>query len=217
MKMKEMEEKVKLQKEADGIEVPDLGKVWLLNEDEREVTDMLISVPALGEVRMPSNRGGGGQSDLRRRRRVFRRQQQIRPSLNPVKNSESSLQKPKATSEVIRNDPMRDLDSKLSLGDLPRASTSQAMRGLALLKTALQNRPTIPSGLVDRFHPPRTSLLMRGLKMLRTGLQRAPAGVPSTVVERFPLLPSRVRRRPSSLVNLLRLGWEKLTPRLTIR
>ena len=103
------------------------------------------------------------------------------------------------------------------LNGFPRASSSLAMRGLHLLKAALQKRPTISTGLVDRFDPPRTSLLMRGLTMLTTGLQRRPpAVVPPTVVERFPL-PPRVRRRPLSLVTLLRLGWEKLTPRLTIR
>ena len=219
MKMKEMEEKVKLQKEADGFEVPDLGKVRLHNEDERE--DMLISLPALGEVRIPSSGGGGEQreQDLRRRRRVFRRQQQqSSPSLKPVKNSQPSIEKPKVTSEVIRDQPMRDLDSMpQSLNGFPRASSSLAMRGLHLLKTALQKRPTISTGLVDRFDPPRTSLLMRGLTMLTTGLQRRPpAVVPPTVVERFHL-PPRVRRRPSTLVTLLRLGWEKLTPRLTIR
>ena len=215
--MKEMEETVKLHKEADGIQVPDFGNVWLRNENENE--DMLISLPALGEVRIPSSIGGGEQreQDLRRRRRVFRRQQQqSSPSLKPVKNSQPSIEKPKATSEVIRDQPMRDLDSKLSLNGFPRASSSLAMRGLHLLKTALQRRPTIPTDLVDRFDPPRTSLLMRGLTMLRTGLQRPQAVVPPTVVERFHL-PPRVRRRPSTLVTLLRLGWEKLTPRLTIR
>merc|ERR550517_1929372 len=55
---------------------------------------------------------------------------------------------------------------------------------------------------------------MRGLTMLRTALQRPPAA-PPTVVERFPL-PPRVRR-PSTLVSLIRLAWEKLTPTLTIR
>merc|ERR1712142_1327211 len=41
MKMKEMEENVKLQKEGNEIEVPDLGKIWLHNEEEeREVGEM---------------------------------------------------------------------------------------------------------------------------------------------------------------------------------
>ena len=226
MKMKEMEEKVKLQKEGNGgIEVPDLGKVWLNSEDwdeEREEDeevddDILISLPALGEARIPSRRGGQrqeeGKSNVKRRRRVFRRQQ-ISPSFKPVKNSQSRIQKPVETSEGIRDEPIRDLESKLSLDDLPRASSSLAMRGLHLLKTALQRRPSIPTGLVDRFDPPRSSLLMRGLTMLKTALQRPPAA-PPTVVEHFPL-PPRVRR-PSTLVSLIRLAWEKLTPTLTIR
>ena len=224
MKMKDMEEKVKLQKEGNnGIEVPDLGKVWLNSdhgdeereEDEEVDNDILISLPALGEARIPSRRAGQRQEagNVKRRRRVFRRQQ-VSPSFKPVKNSQSRIQKLVEISEGIRDEPMKDLDSKLSLADLPRASSSLAMRGLHLLKTALQRRPSIPTRLVDRFDPPRSSLLMRGLTMLRTALQPPPAA-PPTVVERFPL-PPRVRR-PSTLVSLIRLAWEKLTPTLTIR
>ena len=228
MKMKEMEEKVKLQKEGNGIKIPDLGKIWLHNEheereegEEADNDDILISLPALGEVQIPSSRRAGDQRQKpKRRRRVFRRQQisPSRPSLEPeVKNVQSSIQRSKETSAVIDDKPMRDLlDSKLSPNNLPRASSSLAVRGLHLLKTALQKRPAIPTGLVDRFDPPRTSLLTRGLTMLRTALQRPPAA-PPTVVERFPLIPPTRVRRPSTLVSLLRLGWEKLTPRLTIR
>ena len=230
MKMKEMEENVKLQKEGNEIEVPDLGKIWLHNEEEeREVgemdeeDEMLISLPALGEARIPSRGRGGDQREQlpKRRRRVFRRQQ-ISPSRaslkSDVKNSQSSIERPKETSAVTNNEPTRDrLDSKLSLDDLPKASSSPAMRALHFLKTALQKRPATPTSPVDRFdRPRRTSLLTRGLTMLRTALQRPPAA-PPTVVERFPILPPRRVRPPSTLVSLLRLGWEKLTPRLTIR
>ena len=204
MKMKEMEEKLKLQK--DVIEGPDLGNVWLHNKNEEREDDMLVSVPAFGEVWIP-NKGQRDErqpeKDLRRRRRIFRRQQRIQSSLKPVKDSQSNLQRPKTTSEGIRDEPMRNL---------PRASSSLAMRALHLLKATLQKRPKIST----RFHPPRTSLLMRALTMLRTRLQRPPSAVPPMVVERFPL-PPRVRQRPPTLVTLLRLGWEKLTPRLTIR
>ena len=188
-----------------------------------EEDKMLISLPALGEARIPSRGRGGDQREQlpKRRRRVFRRQQ-ISPSRaslkSDVKNSQSSIERPKETSAVTNNEPTRDrLDSKLSLNDLPKASSSPAMRTLHFLKTALQKRPATPTSPVDRFdRPRRTSLLTRGLTMLRTALQRPPAA-PPTVVERFPILPPRRVRPHSTLVSLLRLGWEKLTPRLTIR
>ena len=191
---------------------------------------MLIALPDLGEVRIPSRSEKG--KDVKRRRKVFRRQEttpnwaSLKP---PVKNSESSIQGSKETSASLHSEP-KTVVSKLIPN--PSAPTSLAVRGLNLLQGALQNnRPTILTRLVDRLDSPRTSLLTRALKILRTALKRSPMPPPTvverfppTVVERFPPtalvkrfpLPPKVRR-PSTLVSLLRLAWGKLTPRLTIR
>ena len=248
-KMAEMEGKRKFQEAGDGIEVPHLGKIWIHAEQEEDEDDMLIALPDLGEVRIPSR--SEKRKDVKRRRKVFRRQETTPSwaSLKPlVKNSESSIQGSKETSVAIHSEP--------KLIPNPSAPTSLAVRGLNLLKGALQNhRPTILTRLVGRLDSPRTSLLTRALKILRTALKRSPLPPPTvveiypptvverfpptfverfppTVVERFPPtvvesfpptalvkrfpLPPKVRR-PSTLVSLLRLAWEKLTPRLTIR
>ena len=216
-KMEEMEDEAKLRPKADGFAVPGLGEIWLENEveSEKEDREVEINLPGLGKAHIP-RAGSQKVENVKRRRRVFKRRN------NPFweTSSESKETSPPA---VYEYQPKGD-ESEFIMDDQPkrRTTSSLAMRGLHLLKTALQ-RGTIS----DRHNPPRTSLLARGLTILRSALRRPPPP-PPTVVERFPIPPRVLRppilisdrplRRPSSsLVGLARLAWEKLTPRLTIR
>ena len=222
-KMEEMKDEAKLRTKADGFAVPNLGEIWLENEVESEEgkdREVEINLPGLGKAHIP-RKGSQKVEKVKRRRRVFKRQN------NPFWET-SSESKETSPPIVYEYQPKGD-ESEFNWDDQPkrRTTSSLAMRGLHLLKTALQ-RGTMRGAISDRHDPPRTSLLARGLTILRSALRRPPPP-PPTVVESFPIPPSRVRRPPilisdrpfrrpsSTLVGLARLAWEKLTPRLTIR
>ena len=221
-KMEEMEDEAKLRTKADGFAVPNLGEIWLENElesEEEEDREVEINLPGLGKAHIP-RKGSQKVEKVKRRRRVFKRRN------NPFWET-SSESKETSPPIVYEYQPKGD-ESEFIMDDQPkrRTTSSLAMRGLSLLKTALQ-RGTIRGTISDRLDTPRTSLLARGLTILRSALRRPPPP-PPTVVERFPIPPrvqrppiltsDRPLRRPSStLVGLARLAWEKLTPRLTIR
>ena len=194
------------------------------SEEEEEDREVEINLPGLGKAHIP-RKGSQKVEKVKRRRRVFKRRN------NPFWET-SSESKETSAPTVYEYQPKGD-ESEFIMDDQPkrRTTSSLAMRGLSLLKTALQRgaiRGTMRGTISDRHDPPRTSLLARGLTILRSALRRPPPP-PPTVVERFPIPPSRVQRpsilisdrplrRPSStLVGLARLAWEKLTPRLTIR
>ena len=225
-KMEEMEDEAKLRPKADGFAVPGLGEIWLENEVESEEgkdREVEINLPGLGKAHIP-RKGSQKVEKVKRRRRVFKRRN------NPFRET-SSESKETSPPIVYEYQPKGD-ESEFIMDDQPerRTTSSLAMRGLHLLKTALQRgaiRGTMRGTMSDRLDPPRTSLLARGLTILRSALRRPPPP-PPTVVERFPIPPRVLRppilisdrplRRPSSsLVGLARLAWEKLTPRLTIR
>ena len=217
-KMEEMEDEAKLRTKADGFAVPNLGEMWLENElesEEEEDREVEINLPGLGKAHIPI-KGSQKVEKVKRRRRVYKRQN------NPFR--ETSLESKETSAPAVYEYQPKGDESKFIWEDQPerRTTSSLAMRGLHLLKTALQR-----GAISDRLDTPRTSLLARGLTILKSALRRPPPP-PPTVVDRFPI-PPRVRRPPilisdrplrrpsSTLVGLARLAWEKLTPRLTIR
>ena len=220
-KVEEMEDEAKLRTKADGFAVPNLGEIWLENEVESEEDrEVEINLPGLGKAHIP-RKGSQKVEKVKRRRRVFKRQN------NPF--WETSSESKETSPPIVYEYQPKGGESEFIWEDQPkrRTTSSLAMRGLHLLKTALQ-RGAIRGAMSDRLDTPRTSLLARGLTILRSALRRPPPP-PPTVVESFPIPPSRVRRPPilisdrplrrpsSTLVGLARLAWEKLTPRLTIR